>query len=685
MARERSPNRDKAKEMYLSAKGEIKLTEIATHLKVSDSQIRKWKSSDKWDLELNGALPMSNSNVTIEKGAKKQQKKKKKEPIAKEVEKVVENDDLTEKQRLFCIYYIEDFNATKAYKRAYKCNYSTAKVNASRLLTNVNVKKEIQRLTIECLEKEEVNAKLISKKVLDYYIRIAFADINDYVEVEVKEEVLVDGSRSRFNNVIVNSDFDGTIVTSVSQGRDGLKLILADKMKALDFLAKHVGLLSVEVQERLALEREKVELSRPKEDLLTQDSNPFVLPANVIAPPFLSLNYAIDGEEYLEYVLPGGRGSTKSTFISIKIIDLIIHNPSLNAVALRQVANTLRDSVFAQFLWAIDKLGLNDKFKCSYSPLEITYLPTGQKIFFRGADDPVKLKGIKVTKGYIGILWYEELDQFRGPEAVRTIQQSVIRGGDKAFIFKSFNPPKTKNNWANKDLEVPKANRLVVHSNYTQIPKSWLGDAFIAEAEHLKEVNPQAYEHEYLGEANGSGGNIFDNVVIREITNDEIERFDRIYMGVDWGWYPDPWAFNKCYFNAAQRKLYIFDEARGNKMSNKQTYELLANEKGVTPSDRVTCDSAENKSISDYKEYGLYARGAKKGPGSLEYSMKWLQSLNEIVIDNNRCPYTAQEFLDYEYERDKEGNVISGYPDKDNHNIDAVRYATETIWCKKGQ
>lgn len=685
MARERSPKRDKAREIYLSAKGEIKLTDIATQLNVSDSQIRKWKSADKWDLELNDALPKSNSNVTNKKGAKKQRTKEKKESIAKEVKEVVGNDGLTEKQRLFCIYYIEDFNATKAYKRAYECDYSTARTNASRLLTNANIKKEIQRLTVECLEEEEINSKLISKRVLDYYIRIAFADINDYVEVEVKEEVLVDGSISRFNNIVVNSDFDGTIVTSVSRGREGLKLILADKMKALDFLAKHVGLLSVEVQERLALEREKVELSRPKEDLLTQDSNPFVLPANVIAPPFLSLNYAIDGEEYLEYVLPGGRGSTKSTFISIKIIDLIIHNPSLNAVALRQVANTLRDSVFAQFLWAIEKLGLNDKFKCSYSPLEITYLPTGQKIFFRGADDPVKLKGIKVIKGYIGILWYEELDQFKGPEAVRTIQQSVIRGGDKAFIFKSFNPPKTKNNWANKDLEVPKANRFVVHSNYTQIPKSWLGDAFVEEAEHLKEVNPQAYEHEYLGKANGNGGNVFDNVTIREITDKEIEVFDRIYMGVDWGWYPDPWAFDKCYFNAAQRILYIFDEARANKMSNKQTYELLVNEKGVAPADRVTCDSAENKSISDYKEYGLYARGAKKGPGSLEYSMKWLQSLNEIVIDNVRCPYTAQEFLDYEYERDKDGNVISGYPDKDNHHIDAVRYATETIWRKKGQ
>ncbi len=671
--------------MYLSAKGEIKLTDIAAQLKVSDSQIRKWKSSDKWDLELNGALPISNSNVTNQKGTKKQQKKKKKEPIAKEVEEVIKSGELTDKQRLFCIYYIGDFNATRAYKKAYECDYYTAKANASRLLTNANIRQEIQRLTTECLEEEEINAKLILKRVFDHYIRVAFADINDYVEVEVKEEVLVDGTTSRFNNIIVNSDFDGTIVTSVSQGRDGLKLILADKMKALGFLAKHTGLLSVEVQEKLALEREKLELSRPKEDLQECDSAPFVLPANVVAPPFLSLNYAIDGKKYLEYVLPGGRGSTKSTFVSEKIIDLIMNNPQYNAVVLRQVANTLRDSVFAQIQWSLELLGVSDKFKCSLSPLEITYIPTGQKIFFRGADEPTKLKGIKVTKGYIAILWFEELDQFKGPEAVRTIQQSVIRGGNDAFVFKTFNPPKTKNNWANKDLEVPKENRLIVHTNYTQIPEEWLGQAFIEEAEHLKAVNPAAYEHEYLGVPNGNGGNVFENITIREITDKEIEVFDRIYMGVDWGWFPDPWAFNKCYFNAAQRKLYIFDEARANKMSNTQTYELLTKEKGVTPADRVTCDSADNKSVSDYKDYGLNARGAKKGPGSVDYSMKWLQSLNEIIIDNTRCPYTAQEFLDYEYERDKEGNVISGYPDKDNHNIDAIRYALEEIWRKKGK
>jgi phage terminase large subunit len=174
-------------------------------------------------------------------------------------------------------------------------------------------------------------------------------------------------------------------------------------------------------------------------------------------------------------------------------------------------------------------------------------------------------------------------------------------------------------------------------------------------------------------------------VEIKEITDEEIQKFDRIYFGVDWGWFPDPWAFNKVYFNAAQRTLYIFDEARTNKKSNKATYEILVNEHGIKPNDKITCDSAENKSIEDYRSYGLFARGAVKGPGSVDYSMKWLQSLNKIVIDNSRCPQTSSEFLDYEYERDKEGNVISGYPDANNHNIDAVRYAMEEVWRKKGQ
>lgn len=279
----------------------------------------------------------------------------------------------------------------------------------------------------------------------------------------------------------------------------------------------------------------------------------------------------------------------------------------------------------------------------------------------------------------------EELDQYNGAEQIRSAEQSVIRGGDEAFIFKTFNPPKTANNWANKYCQIPKESQYQIHTTYEMIPKKWLGKAFIDEAEHIKSINPTAYEHEYLGVANGNGGNVFDNVELRQITDEEINQFDRIYQACDFGWYPDPWAFVRVHFDAARRILYIFDEHKANKKSNRETYEIMVNQHGITPNDKLTCDSAEPKSIEDYRSYGLYARGAIKGPGSVEYSMKWLASLTKIVIDNSRCPNSAQEFLDYEYDRDKEGNVISGYPDKENHHIDACRYALEEVWKRKGQ
>ena len=344
-----------------------------------------------------------------------------------------------------------------------------------------------------------------------------------------------------------------------------------------------------------------------------------------------------------------------------------------------------RNSVYAQIQWAVSELNLDDEFSFTKSPLEITRISTGQKIFFRGADDPNKIKSIKAPFGYIGILWFEELDQFSGEESVRKIEQSVIRGGDTAYKFKSFNPPKSAMNWANKYIRIPRDDRLITESTYLTVPKKWLGKQFLDDAEFLKETNPTAYENEYMGIANGTGGNVFDNVTIKSISDEEIAEFDRIYRGVDWGWYPDPFAYVACYYDPARLTLYIFDEYRCNKKSNRETADILIKEHKVPYSDTIICDSAENKSVEDYRSYGLSARGAEKGTGSVEYSMKWLQSLKEIIIDNKRCPETAKEFLEYEYERDREGNVITGYPDKNNHSIDAVRYALNNIWKRRGQ
>ena len=409
------------------------------------------------------------------------------------------------------------------------------------------------------------------------------------------------------------------------------------------------------------------------------DNTKYELPARVLGESFVRINRQIEPNK--TYIFEGGRGSTKSSFISLKIIELLKNNPNMHACVVRKVAGTLRDSVYAQMLWAINELGLNEEFDATVSPLEITYKKTKQKIYFRGCDDPIKLKGIKTTFGHVGILWKEEKDQLAGEAEERNVNQSVLRGGDKAYDFSSYNPPKSKSNWVNKAKEVPDKNRVIHHSTYETVDEEWLGQKFIDDALHLKEINPEAYNHEYLGIPNGNGGNVFEYIEVRTIKDEEIATFDRIYQGVDFGWYPDIFAFKRLYVDEARKKVYHIAEITGNKMSNAETAQKIidANFNDYV----ITCDSAEPKSINDYRDKGLPARGAVKGAGSVEYGMKFLQGYTH-VIDPQRTPITYKEFTEYEYERDKDGNVISGYPDKNNHTIDATRYALESLYNKRG-
>jgi PBSX family phage terminase large subunit len=357
--------------------------------------------------------------------------------------------------------------------------------------------------------------------------------------------------------------------------------------------------------------------------------------------------------------------------------------PNIHALVLRKVGNTLRDSVYMQYIWAIAELGMADYWEAKKTPMELIYKPTGQKIMFRGADDPMKIKSIKVPFGYIAVTHFEEKDQFAGRAEIRTILQSTMRGGSMFWNFESYNPPISRDNWANMDSLEERADRLCHKSTYLEAPEEWLGEQFIAEAEYLKEVDERAYQHEYLGIPVGTGSDVFENVEVREITDEEIGHFDRILNGLDWGFFPDPWAFNRMYFNSATRELLIFDELEANKLGNEETAQMLKDH-GITKDDRITADSAEPKSVADYKKYGLSCVGAEKGPGSVERSMIWLQRLSKIVIDPKRCPKTKEEFIRYEYERNKDGEIMTGYPDRDNHHIDAVRYGTEHIWKRAG-
>lgn len=427
--------------------------------------------------------------------------------------------------------------------------------------------------------------------------------------------------------------------------------------------------------------------------------------SDCIIPMYDDLLNDILLHKHTHYVMAGGRGSTKSSFVGIAIPLILIQNPKVHAACFRKVGNTIQNSIYAQLCWGISQLGLDTLFRIPKTyATPITYLPTGQQIFFLGLDDPMKIKSIKPKFGYIGVTWFEELDQYAGQRELRTVTQSTMRGGDDFWDFRTFNPPISKNNWANEyaeECEIYRQNNtLVTRNTYLDVPEQWLGQQFIEEAEDLKLVNPRAYQHEYLGEAIGTGGDVFPNVedldmeqlVDRHDAYGNVieskpmwQTFDKIYNGLDWGFARDPFHYVRCYFDKRHLDLYIFDEYRTMHCRNKTVFDALyKEEKKLSTEELLIADSAEPKSIMDFKSYGAFIRGAEKGPESVRYGIKWLQGLNHIYIDKRRCPYTFKEFVQYEYEKDRDGNFISAYPDKDNHSIDATRYAMEKYANRRG-
>lgn len=264
MSRARSPNRDKAFEIYKQHNGEILLKDIATQLGVSESTVRSWKNRYKWDNEINATSQKNKCNVADKKATKENKKTHTKK--LKKIENSL-SDELTEKQKLFCIYYIENFNATKAYQRAYECSYATAMSEGSKSLRNPKIKIEIDRLTNECLEEQEINSKLLSKRIFQKYIDIAFSDITDYITFGKQER------EGEFGPYTVNyvdlkdsNNVDGSLISEISEGKDGIKIKLQDKMKALQWLSDRTDMLSDKDRNKLDIELLKLEMQMNKID-----------------------------------------------------------------------------------------------------------------------------------------------------------------------------------------------------------------------------------------------------------------------------------------------------------------------------------------------------------------------------------------------------------------------------------
>ena len=536
--------------------------------------------------------------------------------------------ELTPKQKAFADYYLETGNATEAARRAkYKCAEASGKDN----IRNPTISAYIA----ERQSKVEASRLMTLEDIQAFRTRVIRGEEKDAFDMDVS---------------------------------------VTDRLKAANDLEKALK-IKEEVEERKRAEEE------------AKNAAPFKTDLDNIADTFHPIIRKIRRKEVREVVLRGGRGSTKSSVGTELPFELMMNNPNIHALALRQVANTLRDSIYAQFQWSCDKQAENPMFvkenwDFKLSPLEITYKPTGQKIYFRGADDPGKIKSIKVPFGHIGILKFEEFDQFGGEEAVRKIEQSAIRGGDEALIIKMFNPPINLNNWANRYAEEPKEGKITHSSTYLDVPPEWLGKPFIQEAEHLKSVNPDAYAHEYLGEPIGLGTEIFKFLEIREITDEEIARQERIYQGQDWGWDPDPKAFIRLSYSHATETIMLIDEMGGTFIRTKDMAQQIKDKK--YDDYEIRCGVDEKEHINDFRDAGLPAREAIVTPGSVKRTHEWLQC-RKIVIDPRRTPRAYKEFTEYAHDVDRNGVVIDGYPDRNNHWIDATRYATSPLSMRRGE
>ena len=423
--------------------------------------------------------------------------------------------------------------------------------------------------------------------------------------------------------------------------------------------------------------------------------------AELFAPVYNRAFKSIMNHTKERWTFTGGRASCKSSFISICVVLLIVLFPKLNALILRRYSKSLRLSVFEQIVWAIDMLhmkrsnGKTPGFKIPKSrtaALPIIYIRKDgrqQQIIFAGLDDPEKLKSLKVSNGYIGILWVEEKTE-ADPTDLQNVKISALRGGDTFYIFESYNPPSAVRHWCNAEAKQDDPQRMTIHTTFLDIPRKWLGDAILHDMEQTKRTNKRAYENIYLGIATGTGRNIFENITLREITDDEIGKFDYFYNGVDFGYYPDPFAFVAMSYNEKEARLYIFDELYLLKHGNFEAYNALKKHMEAQGQDigrdRITADSAEPKSIADFRNFGADMRGAIKGKGSRDAGFKWLQGLRAIVIDPVRCPHAADEFTLYEYEIDKRtGEIMTGYPQgQPDHALAAVRYALEEVWRHGG-
>lgn len=376
-------------------------------------------------------------------------------------------------------------------------------------------------------------------------------------------------------------------------------------------------------------------------------------------------------------VVKGSRASKKSKTMALWCISQLMKYPQANLLVIRKTYRTLKDSCFSDLKWAIHKLGVDEHWSSTTNPLEITYIPTGQKILFRGLDDPLKVTSISVDMGCLCWCWIEEAYEITNEEDFDMLDES-IRGEVPNGLFKqitlTFNPWNEKHWIKKRFFDNPSEDTLAITTNY--LCNEWLDESDRNVFEKMKINNPRRYQVAGLGNWGIVDGLVYENFKEEEFDIEEIKRIPNIEstFGLDFGYTNDPSALFCGLVDRKNMKIYVFDEMYEKGLSNKAIYQNIL-DMGYAK-EHITADSAEPKSIDELRNLGLYrVSAANKGKDSINNGIQYIQDF-EIII-HPRCVNFLTEISNYTWDKDKFGNKLNKPIDDFNHLLDAFRYAME--------
>lgn len=383
-------------------------------------------------------------------------------------------------------------------------------------------------------------------------------------------------------------------------------------------------------------------------------------------------------------VVKGSRGSKKSKTCGLYYITKMMQHPGANLLVVRKTARTLQDSCYKELKWAISRLGVERYWRCNLSPLEITYLPTGQKIYFRGLDDPLKVTSITVDKGALCWMWIEEAYEVN-KEADFDMLDESIRGQMPEGLWKQVTitlNPWSEKHWIKKRFFDAEQDPDILAMTTNYMCNEWLDEMDLRVFERMKQNNPKRYRTAGLGEWGVTEGLIYENWKEENFDIEAIRRKPGIKagFGLDFGYTVDPSALCCFFLDEAERTIYVYDELYAKQLTNPQLYEKI--EQLGYRKERIVADAAEPKSIAELRDLGLYnIRPARKGPDSIRHGIQQIQDYRIIV--HPRCVNFITEISNYVWATDKNGNPTQQPIDEMNHLMDALRYGAADLLKKE--